>query len=253
MKKMICFVLLLSLTLVLTGCNTTTVVYMLDRHALYQSPPLAHLKAGHYDTSLTVEQFKSLGNFGTGIFDRFAGEAVLLNGVTYQIADTGNAVIPAEQESLLFGTCMLFDVEKRFAMRNVPAYADFKDSLQRHFSTNLHIHAIQVDGVFNTIRVSCIQPQSPPYKPFDQATRQVKEYAWQNVRGTLVGFWTPPSVPEAIMAPGFHLLFISEDKKLGGHVVDFQSDKLTILLKQVMRLTLNYTPQASTRFDTAPQ
>jgi acetolactate decarboxylase len=223
---------------------------MLDRHALYQSTPLAYLQAGNYNTSITVEQFKSIGNFGIGIFDGFDGEAVLLNGVVYQINSAGKIVIPPDQTKMLFGSCTLFDVEKRFTMRNVPSYADFQQSLQNYFSTNQLIRAIQVEGTFNSIRVSCTEKQTPPYKPFNEASRQAKEYTWKNSRGTLVGYWTPPTVPEAVMATGFHLQFVSEDKTMGGHVVDFQADKLTILFKQIRRLTVNYSPTASSSFDT---
>ena len=243
----------MSLALAFTGCNTTTVVHVLDRHALYQSTPLAYLQAGNYNTSITVEQFKSIGNFGIGIFDGFDGEAVLLNGIVYKINGTGKVVIPPDQTKMLFGSCLLFDVEKRFTMRNVPSYTDFQQSLQNYFSTNLHIRAIQVEGTFSSIRVSCNEKQTPPYKPLNEASRNAKEYTWKNTRGTLVGFWTPPTVPDAVMSAGFHLQFVSEDKTMGGHVVDFQSDKLTILFKQIRRLTVNYSPTTSSRFDTDPQ
>ncbi len=245
-------VLFMSFVLAFTGCNTTTFVHMLDRHALYQSAPLAYLQAGNYNTSITVEQFKSIGNFGVGTFDRFDGEAVLLNGVVYQINSTGRIGVPLDQTKLLFGSCLLFDVEKRFAMRNVSAYSDFQKALQSYFSTNLYIRAIQVEGTFNSIRVSCVEKQNPPYKPFNDASRHVKEYTFKEIRGTLVGFWTPPTVPSTVMPSGFHLKFVSEDKTIGGHVVDFQADKLTILLKNVMRLTVNYSPIASSHFDSAP-
>ena len=243
----------LGLVSVFTGCNTTTIVQMLDRHALYQSTPLAYLQAGNYNTSITTGQFKSIGNFGIGTFDGFAGEAVMLDGAVYQITSNGKITRPPDSAKLFFGSCMLFDVEKRFTMRNVPSYTDFQKALQAYFSTNLHIRAIQVEGTFKSIRVSCVEKQTPPYKPFSEASRQAKVYTWKEMRGTLVGIWTPPSVPEAVMAPGFHMKFISEDKTMGGHVVDFQADKLTILMKHIMRLTVNYSPTASSHFDTDPQ
>jgi len=246
-------VLLMSLVLTLTGCNTTTIVYMLDRHALYQSTPLSYLQAGNTNVSITIEQFKSIGNFGIGTFDQFAGEAVLLQGVAYQITESGKVVMPADHDKLLFASCMLFDMENRFAMRNVPSYSVFQEALQHYFSTNLYLRAIQVEGAFTSIRVSCTKKQTPPYKPFDEASRHTKEYTWHNLQGTLVGFWTPPSVPEAVMTPGFHLQFISDDKMIGGRVVDFQADKLTIFFKQIKRLTVNYSPTASSHFDASPQ
>lgn len=237
---------------VLTGCNTTTIVHMLDRHAVYQTAPLAYLQAGNYNNTISVQQFKSIGNFGIGLFDGFDGEAVLADGAVYQATSDGKVLIPPDTAKLLFGACMLFDVEKRFTMRNVPSYAEFQKALKSHYATNQMIRAIQVEGTFTSISVACSQKQEPPYKPFSEAFRLTREHTWKNIRGTLIGFWLPPTVPEAVMAPGFHLQFISEDKTKGGRVLDFESEKLILYFKQVMRMTVNYAPASTTHFDVAP-
>lgn len=244
--------LLCLLTLVLTGCNTTTVVHILDRQALYQSAPLAHLETGNYKSTISAQQFKSIGNFGIGVFENFDGEAILLNSSLFQARSDGTVKTPPDTAKLLFGSCILFDIEKRFTMRNVASYAEFQKALATHYATNMTLRAIHVQGTFNSIRVACSQKQEPPYKPFSQAMRTAREHTWKEVSGSLIGFWIPPTVPEGIMPPGFHLVFISEDHTKGGRVVDFASDKLILYFKQALRLTINYAPDATPRLDVGP-
>ncbi len=245
-------ILLSLLTLAVTGCNTTTVVHILDRQSVYQTAPLAHLEAGNYKSTISVQQFKSIGNFGFGIFESFDGDAILFNGNVFQAKSDGQVVVPPESAKLLLASCMLFDVEKRFTMRNISSYTEFKKALTSHYATNQCIRALQVEGTFNSITVACNQKQESPCKPFSQATRLAKEHTWKDVKGTLIGFWLTPSVPDAVMPPGFHLVFISEDRTKGGRVLDFESDKLILYFKQVLRMTVNYTPDATTHFDGVP-
>jgi acetolactate decarboxylase len=227
-------------------------VHILDRQAVYQTAPLVHLESGNYNNTISIKQFKSIGNFGLGIFENFDGEAILVNGEIFQAKSDGQVVVPPESAKLLLGSCMLFDVEKRFTMRNVSSYAEFKKALTTHYATNLSIRAIQVEGTFNSITVSCSRKQLPPYKPFSHATRSAQEHTWKDVKGTLVGFWLTPSVPDAVMPAGFHMVFISEDRTKGGRVVNFESDKLILYFKQVLRMTINYTPNTTTHFDSMP-
>jgi acetolactate decarboxylase len=245
-------ILLSVLTLAVTGCNTTTVVHILDRQSVYQTVPLAHLESGNYKSTISVQQFKSIGNFGLGIFENFDGEAILFNGNVFQAKGNGQVVVPPESAKLLLGSCMLFDVEKRFMMRNVASYTEFKKALTTHYATNQCIRALQIEGTFNSITVSCNQKQVSPCKPFSQATRLAKEHTWKEVKGTLIGFWLTPSVPDAVMPSGFHLVFISEDRTKGGKVLDFESDKLILYFKQVLRMTINYTPNTTSHFEGVP-
>ena len=47
-----------------------------------------------------------------------------------------------------------------------------------------------------------------------------------NVSGTIVGFRSPPFVT-GIGVPGYHLHFVSDDQKRGGHILDFELSKGT--------------------------
>ena len=49
------------------------------------------------------------------------------------------------------------------------------------------------------------------------------------VKGTLVGFRCPAFV-KGINVPGYHLHFLTEDRKAGGHVLDLRVTGLDVIL-----------------------
>ncbi len=49
-------------------------------------------------------------------------------------------------------------------------------------------------------------------------------FTLSNVEGTIVGFRCPPYV-KGVNVPGYHLHFITADRKAGGHVLDFKIGK----------------------------
>ena len=59
------------------------------------------------------------------------------------------------------------------------------------------------------------------------AAEQQIEFHFQNVEGTLVGFWSPV-YSKAFNIPGYHLHFLSQDRKKGGHLMDCSARSLRI-------------------------
>ena len=50
---------------------------------------------------------------------------------------------------------------------------------------------------------------------------------FSDVKGTLVGFWSP-TFAGSFSVPGYHFHFISDDRKMGGHVLDCEAEHMTI-------------------------
>ena len=53
-------------------------------------------------------------------------------------------------------------------------------------------------------------------------SHQVETVA-RDIRGTVVGFWTP-AIYQGIAVAGLHLHFLSEDRSIGGHVLDLAAE-----------------------------
>jgi acetolactate decarboxylase len=52
-----------------------------------------------------------------------------------------------------------------------------------------------------------------------EVTSHQVETVARDIRGTVVGFWTP-AIYQGIAVAGLHLHFLSEDRSIGGHVLD---------------------------------
>jgi acetolactate decarboxylase len=237
----------LSLTLLLLapGCRSIYITQVQDRDTLVQLAPFLYILSGNYDGVTTVAQFKAAGTLGIGTFDGLDGEAILLDGILYQVKGDGSVSVADEADRMPFGTCTLFDSDLRRTMRRIASYEVFSKTLEADFADKQIFYAVRAEGLFTDIRVRSCDRQSKPYRPLAEVTKQQHEYAYEKVRGTLVGFWTPPFVHGSVGVPGFHLHFISDDRTKGGHVLDFRADALSIALDPTPRLTIDFsTPVA---------
>lgn len=223
------------------GCRTTYTTLVQDRDTVFQLAPFLYILSGNYDGALTVAQFKAAGTLGIGTFEGLDGEAVLLDGVTYQVKGDGSVSIPEDTRHMPFGACTLFDSDQRRNMKHIASFEIFSKTLEADFADKQIFYAIRAEGLFKTIRVRSCDKQEKPYRPLAEVTKQQHEYTYADTRGTLVGFWTPPFVPGSIGVPGFHLHFLSDDHAKGGHVLDFQSDSLSISLDPTPRITVDFS------------
>jgi len=231
----------LSAALLAAGCRTTYTTLVQDRDTVYQLAPFIYILSGNYDGALTVSQFKAEGNLGIGTFEGLDGEAVMLDGEVYQVNGDGTVSKPLDTRHMPFGACTLFDNDLRQNMSHIASFDVFSKTLEKSFQDKQIFYAVRVDGQFKTIRVRSCDKQGKPYRPLAEVTKQQHEYTYEKIRGTLVGFWTPPFVPGSIGVPGFHLHFLSDDHTKGGHVLDFQSDGLSISLDPTPRITVDFS------------
>lgn len=223
------------------GCRTTYTTLVQDRDTVTQLAPFLYILSGNYDGSLTIAHFKSVGNFGIGTFEGLDGEAVLLDGVVYQVKGDGSVTIPEDTRHMPYGACTLFDDDLRRTMKNIASFEVFSKALESDFEDKQIFYAVKARGEFSVMRVRSCDKQNKPYRPLAEVTKQQHEYTYTRTRGTLIGFWTPPFVPGAIGVPGFHMHFLSDDRTQGGHVLDFQSAALAITLDPTPRITIDFS------------
>jgi acetolactate decarboxylase len=92
-------------------------------------------------------------------------------------------------------------------------------SLDRALPQGTAAAALRVDGDFELIRARSVPRQHPPYRPLTEVVAEQNVFELHDVSGTLVGFRFP-EYSGAIEVSGFHLHFISDDRRRGGHVLD---------------------------------
>ena len=112
-----------------------------------------------------------------------------------------------------------------------------------------YFYAIRIDGVFTKVLTRAIPKQSKPYKTLAEAAKEQHVFELNNINGTVIRFWRP-QYSNGINVPGYHLHFISEDRKFGGHILTgaLQSGKVEMSRINSFRMEL---PQGTSDFSAA--
>jgi acetolactate decarboxylase len=67
--------------------------------------------------------------------------------------------------------------------------------------------------------------------PLVEAAAVQPEFEFRDVSGTLVGFWTP-EYARALNVPGYHLHFVSTDRRQGGHLLQCRGTDLRLRMQR---------------------
>jgi acetolactate decarboxylase len=70
------------------------------------------------------------------------------------------------------------------------------------------------------MKTRSVPPQHKPYPPLIEASKQQHIFDLKNVAGTIVGFRCPAYM-KSLNVTGYHLHFLANDLKTGGHTLDF--------------------------------
>src|SRR6185436_11070600 len=123
-----------------------------------------------------------------------------------------------------FAAITPFRAAASFAIDNVATLNDLELACdQQRISDNL-FYALRLDGIFETIHARAVHTVPQNTRLLDAAKTQ-SEFHFENIEGTLVGFWSP-LYASSFSVPGYHFHFISNDRTKGGHVLDCRASKL---------------------------
>lgn len=185
---------------------------------LTQVSTIDALLAGVYDGSLTLAELKRHGSFGIGTFDRLDGELALLDGVVYQIRADGRVYRPDDRTTTPFAAVTDFVARREVVTAEGLDWAGLCRQIETLLADRNGLAAVLVEGDFVAVRTRSVPAQAKPYRPLAEVTRTQPEFALSEVRGVLVGFRLPPFV-KGINVPGYHLHFLDQGRKVGGHVL----------------------------------
>ena len=214
--------LLLAATLVIiTICTPGCLSSPQDRDVLFQSSTISALSEGAFDGDLTYKDLRQHGDFGLGTFDDLDGEMIALEGEFYQIKADGKAYLADNSMETPFAVVTFFEPDENVSLDNALDYEQLKQYLDSMLPNRDIFYAIKVEGTFEYIKARSVPAQSKPYPPLAEALEEQAIFEFYDVGGTLVGFWCPTYV-EGINVPGYHLHFITSDRKAGGHLLECQ-------------------------------
>ncbi len=215
-----------------------------DSHCktIYISTPVGAIVEGLYEENITMDKIQEYGDMGLGTFNDLDGEMVMLDNIIYQVRGDGCVSVVDNSETLTPFSCVTFYQPLTHDIISSPmSYQEFCEVLNSLFpSTNL-FYALRIDGKFSHIKVRSV-PRQENYTPLVDATKNQPEYEFNNIKGSLVGFFTP-SFMYSVNVPGIHLHFLSDDRRYGGHLMNCITKEVTIGIQYLsdVRLSLPIT------------
>ena len=189
---------------------------------------------GLYDGVVTYGELKQYGDFGIGTFEGLDGEMVALDGNFYQIKADGVAYHVNDDMTAPFACVIFFDADREIPIREGMNYTQFQDYLSDAIQEKNIFHAVKMEGTFRYVKTRSVPGQEKPYPPLIEVTANQPIFEFHDIEGTIVGFYCPDYV-EGLNVPGYHLHFITADRKAGGHVLEF-------IIKDA-KLSVDYTSE----------
>lgn len=197
----------------------------LQHHSIFQVSTTGAIVKGVFDGCTTVADLKSHGDFGLGTFENLDGEMIMLEGRCYQ-AVTGGVTREADDGwQVPFATVTRFRADRTEEIGGIADLETLGSKLDAHRPSDNIFVGLKLQGVFERIdmRATC---KAQAGEGLVEATSHQSEFSFENIEGTIVGFWTP-NFARVLNVAGYHLHFISADRTKGGHLLGVQADTLT--------------------------
>lgn len=178
-----------------------------------------------FDADLSVAELKTKGDTGLGSFNLLDGEMVMVDGVAYRVREDGSISEGADTDKIVYANAGFFeeDMQTKLTSEGVMDIEQLKSVLTAELPSTNFFYVFKIKGTFDYMKCGGLTRQEPPFEEgLDVLIPNRPVFEGNNVSGTIVGFYCPDFIGN-INVKGFHFHFISDDKKLGGHVMDFKS------------------------------
>lgn len=193
----------------------------LDPDQITQVSVINALMLGQYDGQMMIPEMLRYGDFGVGTLDHLDGELIVLDGKPYQVRGDGKVLTVDSDRSTPFVVLTSFAPDGDFPCPPVDSLSDLDAHLGNALRQKNNFIAIRVEARFGSITLRSVHRQEPPYKPLAEVAKSQSVWTHRNLSGTLVGIRSPAWV-DGLNVPGTHWHFLSDDRTVGGHVLDCQ-------------------------------
>jgi acetolactate decarboxylase len=187
-------------------------------HTVVQAGTLEALMAGGYDGDTSLAEILRLGTLGIGTVQALNGELIVIDGHAYSAHADGTVHPLAPTVMTPFAVVTPFAPTATATVDTPLDFDALHDALDAMAPADAPVIAVRVDGVFTDLVLRSVERQTKPYKPLREVVAHQSEWRVERATGTVVGFRFPDATA-GVEVPGHHLHFLSDDRKLGGHII----------------------------------
>ncbi len=208
---------------------------------MYQVSTLQALAMGYTKDVITVGELLKHGDIGLGTFEHVDGEMIVLGGRCYRALEDGRVVEADAGLGVPFSSVTKFQGQREFEISSIKSIADLKNLLNNKIEEGFGLnsmHVVRIDGHFIKLFARSEAGYESRFVSLkDILAENQKEFHFEDIDGTLVCIYYPDFM-DGINAVGWHLHFISKDRKLGGHVFEIELSTADVKLDKISRIEI---------------
>lgn len=201
--------------------------YAQQGKTLTQLSTVDALLGGVYDGQTSVQQLEQYGDTGLGTFDALDGEMVMMDGTAYRISVDGTVQVPGPTETTPFAAVTFFQADQEKTLPPGIGMQEMIRQIDAMLPTPNLIYVLRIEGTFKKLVARSVPRQKKPYRPLTEIVKNQRTFEFENVDGVIVGVRCPAFM-KGLSVPGYHLHFLTRDKKAGGHVLDLSIDQAVV-------------------------
>ncbi len=234
MKNIVGQIILIITLSIVISCDSGIKI---DRDIVYQTGPFENLLAGEYDGFVIYSDLNKYGDFGIGTIDGLDGEGIEFNGEKFTINWEGNALRVSDNILTPFAMKTFFEVDKKQSVVKEFNYPELHIFLDNLISDKNKICAIKISGIFKFMKTRSMAKQHKPYLPLLEAIKEQIIFEFENLTGTMAGFYIPEKFNNLNLA-GYHFHFLTDNKNSGGHILELITQDIIIEIDESKTIEL---------------
>ena len=204
--------------------------FQVSHSTLYQVSTATALVEGIYQGAVRVRTLREHGDLGLGTFENLDGEMMIVDEHFFQARSDGSVKEVEDDILCPFAVVTRFAPDSAVVLQKCPDLAHLVGQFDQLRHSNNFFFALRVDGHFSYVRTRAMC-RTQEGVPLVQAAAVQPEFEFNDISGTLVGFWTP-EYARTFNVPGYHLHFLSEDHQSGGHLLECAGSELRLQIQR---------------------
>jgi acetolactate decarboxylase len=204
--------------------------FQVSHSTLYQVSTATALVEGIYQGAVRVRTLREHGDLGLGTFENLDGEMMIVDEHFFQARSDGSVKEVDDDVLCPFAVVTRFAPDSAIVLQKCPDLAHLVAQFDALRHSDNFFFALRVEGHFSYVRTRAMC-RTEEGVPLIQAAAVQPEFEFQDIRGTLVGFWTP-EYARTFNVPGYHLHFLSQDHQSGGHLLECAGSELRLQIQR---------------------
>jgi len=201
-----------------------------EHRTLFQVSTTTALVEGVYQGAVRVGTLRERGDLGLGTFENLDGEMAIVDGKCFQIRGDGSVHEVGDKVLSPFAVVTSFTADETVTLADCADLATLEAASDRLRHSDNLFYALRADGIFDHIKTRAMC-KTTEGTPLAQAASVQPEFEFARIAGTLVGFWTP-AYAKSLNVPGYHLHFLSADRRHGGHLLACSGQNLELQVQR---------------------